>query len=139
MNDNPLNVINDGGGHICQLHKPPFFQCCCNCKYHAKVNHHCCTDPKPDPLAPARCQCNVQKGWACTVRGDVIYDNWAHHSAGCEEYTEVIKDEGGPRYREACLALNINYLGANGSFNYADKTLINRYLEQRGGIPILPN
>lgn len=117
MNDNPVHTTNDGGGTQCQNHKPPFFQCCCNCKYHVAVHYHCCTDPKPSPLpaiaegAARPCICNIRKGWACVVRNGVIYDNWREHSMGCEEHTEVKPNVVGNQIREACYALNIDHHG----------------------------
>lgn len=142
MNHNPLHIVNDGGNKVCQLHSPGLFQCCCNCQYRVAVHHHCCTEPKPDPLAPGSCQCGVQKGWACVgfANEGRVYDNWAEHSCGCELYEEKKPNEGGQRWREACWALDIDYhgdLNSEGNFTEEQLTRLTRWLLANGGVPAL--
>lgn len=98
----------------CYLNDPPTMddgmpmtpQCCCNCHWHATVNHHCTTLPRPkdDSGTPMRnCVCSVQKShpgggskiFACLMSvghwdprdGRIrVYDNWPEHDYGCEGY-----------------------------------------------------
>ena len=82
----------------CGLKDKKWRQCCCICRYHTRVNYHCCTDPKPDKsLHPdSKCCCSVSKGWACIVEvamdtdnpNAAIHDNWLEHSCGCEMFTK---------------------------------------------------
>lgn len=141
MNTNPQHIINDGGGNECQLHMPGLFQCCCNCNFRVPVHYHCCTEPKPDPPAPGRCQCGVQKGWACIAGAPTrIYDNWAEHSCGCEMYTAKKPNEGGQKYRDACEALGIDYhrdLNKEGNFTDQQLEQIHQWMTDNGGIPQL--
>lgn len=68
----------------CQLNYPPFHQCCCTCKHHLPVMHHCATSPELRRKQDGCC-CGVQKGWACVLPGSGhVYDNWPEHSFGCE-------------------------------------------------------
>jgi len=71
------------------------FQCCHACVHLKAVHYHCCTTPKPDGVTG--CVCGVQKGWACAMpENDRIYDNWPHHSCGCELYTPRTLNDSSP-------------------------------------------
>lgn len=72
----------------CFLHVEGINKCCCNCKHHLPVHHHCCTLPRPAG-DDGSCVCKVQKGWACVIPElGRVYDNWRNHDAGCECYEE---------------------------------------------------
>ena len=77
----------------CYLNEKPFKQCCCNCVNLRAVYYHCTTEPKPGGFVDHgnpnfKCCCSEQKGWACVMNDDRIYDNWPQHSVGCECYTK---------------------------------------------------
>lgn len=90
-------LLEDGG--------PMGAHCCCNCRWHATVNHHCTTQPRPvdaNGAALPNCVCATQKAradggknFACLWHvanwspgeGRVrVHDNWPEHSYGCECY-----------------------------------------------------
>lgn len=80
----------------CQL-EGEFKQCCCNCRYHAAVHHHCSRDTELRN-EKGGCVCGIQKGWAClgfisqpAPPNEVwrIHDNWPEHSVGCEMYNPI--------------------------------------------------
>ena len=76
------------------------YQCCCKCKFHAPIHHHCSTDIWLRKKL-GDCVCKYIKGWACTVVYETtepkehgynrIHDRWPEHACGCEMFTE----EGG--------------------------------------------
>ncbi len=73
----------------CQLNEAPFYQCCCKCKFHLQVMHHCTTAAEKIHKNIGCC-CNIQKGWACVnPEFGVVYDNWPEHSCGCEYFTRI--------------------------------------------------
>jgi hypothetical protein len=68
-------------------------QCCCKCRHHLSVNHHCTTSTRG-----TGCVCSVRKGWACVPPGwGVAYDNWPKHSIGCEMFERMAKKEEAER------------------------------------------
>jgi hypothetical protein len=94
---NPVPVMGVGSSALlgsvvwCGKTHDDMRQCCCDCRYHLPVHHHCCTTPKPDRKThTGPCCCGVQKGWACVCpEAGRVYDNWPEHSCGCEMHTPV--------------------------------------------------
>lgn len=71
----------------CQLKEPPFYQCCCNCVFHLRVDYPCTKENHEKGL------CFTQQGWACVwplmdsnPEARVTFP-WHEHSVGCELWT----------------------------------------------------
>ena len=74
----------------CQIEKNKWGQCCCICKYHLPVYHHCTTNPiLRDQLE--RCICSMFKSWACVPPEgfNCVHDEWDEHSIGCEMFEKA--------------------------------------------------
>ena len=67
------------------LNEPPFFQCCCKCKYHIEDFYHCSTVE-----IRKGCVCSQHKGWICFPPGfNRAHSDWPEHSAGCEMFHDT--------------------------------------------------
>jgi hypothetical protein len=69
----------------CQLNKPPFFQCCCQCKFHIPDHY------RHSDRLHKKGLCYKQKGWICDPQHEGIgaTSGWPEHSVGCELFTPI--------------------------------------------------
>ena len=69
----------------CQKDQSPFYQCCCQCKWHIKDFGHPLTNGK---------SVSEQRGWICLAYDlSCAFSGWPEHSVGCEFFEKIKLEE----------------------------------------------